>query len=96
MGTTPNRRFVVWFDRVPDCCTSTITSTNANDFQIVLFEGSNNFSIRVRSGGSDGRTATVGYENSNGTAGEQLYRSSTNIFNRTYAVSCNDLSSAAC
>ncbi len=88
LGTAPNRRFVVWFDRVPDCCTNTLTSANTNDFQIVLFEGSNNFEVRVRQGGSNGRIATIGYENANGSVGHQFYRSSTNIANRTFTATC--------
>ena len=86
LGEAPYRQFVVWYDDVHACCSSVSTSRNTTNAQLVLFEEDQHFEIRVLQGGSNGVTATVGYENADGTVGEELYRSTFNLDGATYIV----------
>ena len=64
-GASPNRRFVVQFVNVPECCdpNTTIRLTA----QLVLFEGTSVAELHVTSQGNRGRVVTQGIENQTGT-----------------------------
>jgi hypothetical protein len=76
LGDAPNRRFVVWYDRVNPCCSGSVMEANTVDTQLVLFEGSGDFEIRQRSGVEG--THGIGFENATGMDGYTFYLGSAN------------------
>ena len=66
-GASPNRRFIVSFDAVPHYSAHTPVT-----FQMVLYEGSNNFDIRLRSVASDSSRHSIGWEDRAGTRGTSV------------------------
>jgi subtilisin-like proprotein convertase family protein len=68
-GGTGNRKFIVSWENVTQ-----FALTTSESFQIVLFEGSNNFEIRYGSITPEAAPGdyTIGYENTNGSAGVQI------------------------
>ena len=77
LGKAPNRRFVVWYDRVNPCCSGSVLESRTVDTQLVLFESSGDFEIRQRSGVSG--THGIGFEDATGMQGYTFYLGRTTI-----------------
>jgi hypothetical protein len=85
-GTAPNRQFVVSFENVPDCCTTSPTPTNATTGQMIVHEGSSAVDIYCENCVNDGRTFTIGVEETAGASGIQLHRTTTLVTDTAWRV----------
>jgi len=64
LGTAPNRRFIVEFDRVP-----LFTGNPKTTWEIILYESRHEIQVQYSSAGSGVQTAAAGIENADGTVG---------------------------
>lgn len=94
-GTAPLREFVVSFDGVPDCCTSSLTAANAVRGQIIFREASSVIDVVCEDCVGDGRIFTVGAESLDGTEAVLVQRSTAAIRDTHYRVTAGAASTGA-
>ncbi|MEE2904417.1 MAG: LamG-like jellyroll fold domain-containing protein [Myxococcota bacterium] len=81
LGSTPNRQFVVQYTDIPHA-----RSANTASFQIVLFEGSNDFEIRHLDCAHDGSSHVTGFEDAQGSNGLTIRQGTFDSQNTSWRI----------